>query len=53
MRVRRPRYRLVLEASDSDLPADVRVKRALKVLWRSFALRCVGIRQTKSEQRKV
>jgi hypothetical protein len=41
----RSRYRLELEAKPAGVPADVRLRRALKVLLRAFGLRCVWVRE--------
>jgi hypothetical protein len=43
----RSRYRLELEAKPSGVPADVRLRRALKVLLRAFGLRCVWAREVR------
>lgn len=44
-------YRIVLalEALDDPIPATVRMKRALKMLLRSFGLRCTRILPSDSE----
>lgn len=39
----RPRYRLVLRAEADTVPATIRMRAALKMLLRSFGLRCVEI----------
>jgi hypothetical protein len=43
------RFRVDLEAAAATVPAEVRLKRALKVLLRSFGLRCTGVSELKDE----
>jgi hypothetical protein len=42
----RPRYHLTLEAMPDDVPPIHRLRRALKVLLRSFRLFCVEARES-------
>jgi hypothetical protein len=40
----KPRYTLLVEAQPDDVPAAVRLRRALKCLLRSFNLKCIRAR---------
>ena len=42
-----PRYVVTLRAEPGDVPADVRLRRALKCLGRAFNLKCLDIREIK------
>jgi hypothetical protein len=43
----RPMFRLTLKAQRRDVPADIRIRQALKVLGRAFGLRCERIEELK------
>lgn len=39
-----------LQSEPSDVPVAIRLRRALKVLLRSFGLRCTSVQEQKGEQ---
>jgi hypothetical protein len=43
----RRRFRLALEAIESEIPAHVRLKAALKSLLRRFGLRCTAVEEVR------
>jgi hypothetical protein len=49
---RAPDYHLVLRPLRSDVPAVIRLRKALKMLLRDFGLRCVRIEQVAPEGQK-
>lgn len=50
LRVQRPRTALVLEALEQAVPADVRLRRALKALLRSYGMRNLSCRELTPEE---
>jgi hypothetical protein len=47
------RWTLVLEGEDGPVPTVVRIRRLLKVAWRSMALKAVAVAEAEEKQTNV
>jgi hypothetical protein len=45
----RPTYTVTLQALGSSVPAPVRLRRLLKIAYRSLALRCTAVKESHDE----